>query len=106
LARLVSQDANENDAREALSAVLLLLKRNLASSLTGTVDFQPYIALSEHVGQLSPPDLEAPEQSDKQTQLRIDEAITLYEQTLADRARELGPDHPDTLTSRTNLASA
>ena len=30
----------------------------------------------------------------------------LYEQTLADRERVLGPDHPDTLASRNNLANA
>jgi tetratricopeptide (TPR) repeat protein len=34
------------------------------------------------------------------------EAIPLYEQTLADRERILGPDHPDTLGSRNNLALA
>ena len=34
------------------------------------------------------------------------EAIALYERTLADRERVLGPDHPDTLTSRNNLACA
>ncbi|KLL12372.1 hypothetical protein FrCorBMG51_04985 [Protofrankia coriariae] len=34
------------------------------------------------------------------------EAIGLYEQTLTDRLRILGPDHPDTLTTRNNLASA
>jgi hypothetical protein len=34
------------------------------------------------------------------------EAITLHEQTLAARERVLGPDHPDTLTSRNNLALA
>jgi hypothetical protein len=27
-------------------------------------------------------------------------AIPLFEQTLADRTRVLGPDHPDTLTSK------
>jgi len=37
---------------------------------------------------------------------RTGEAITLHEQTLADRERLLGPDHPDTLSSRDNLASA
>jgi hypothetical protein len=37
---------------------------------------------------------------------RLDEAITLREQTLAARERVLGPDHPHTLTSRNNLASA
>jgi hypothetical protein len=30
--------------------------------------------------------------------------IPLHEQTLADRERILGPDHPDALTSRNNLA--
>jgi hypothetical protein len=30
----------------------------------------------------------------------------LHEQTLADRERLLGPDHPDTLPSRSNLANA
>ena len=33
-------------------------------------------------------------------------AIPLYEQTLADRLRVLGADHPDTLGSRNNLAAA
>ncbi|MFD3484493.1 tetratricopeptide repeat protein, partial [Streptomyces sp. NPDC058665] len=33
-------------------------------------------------------------------------AITLYEQTLTDRLRILGKDHPDTLASRNNLAAA
>ena len=37
---------------------------------------------------------------------RLDEAVTLYEQTLEDRTRILGPHHPHTLTSRNNLASA
>ena len=37
---------------------------------------------------------------------RVAEAISLYEATLADRERVLGPDHPDTLASRHNLASA
>ena len=37
---------------------------------------------------------------------RVDEAITLHEQTLAARERVLGPDHPDTLQSRNNLAIA
>ena len=36
----------------------------------------------------------------------LDEAIPLYERTLADRERVLGADHPDTLTSRNNLAGA
>ena len=30
----------------------------------------------------------------------------MHEQTLADRERVLGPDHPDTLQSRNNLANA
>jgi hypothetical protein len=30
----------------------------------------------------------------------------LHEQTLATRERVLGPDHPDTLNSRNNLANA
>ncbi|OFR48771.1 hypothetical protein HMPREF2883_09730, partial [Actinomyces sp. HMSC075C01] len=37
---------------------------------------------------------------------RLDEAITLYEQTLEDSTRILGPHHPDTLTTRDNLAGA
>ncbi|WP_315583508.1 tetratricopeptide repeat protein, partial [Actinomyces viscosus] len=37
---------------------------------------------------------------------RLDDAITLFEQTLTDRTRILGPDHPDTLTSLHNLANA
>jgi tetratricopeptide (TPR) repeat protein len=37
---------------------------------------------------------------------RLDEAIRLYERTLADRERVLGAGHPDTLSSRNNLAYA
>ena len=37
---------------------------------------------------------------------RAAEAVSLHEQTLADRERLLGPDHPDTLTSRNNLTNA
>ena len=37
---------------------------------------------------------------------RLDDAITLYQQTLKDFTRIVGPDHPGTLTSRNNLASA
>ncbi|WP_184675461.1 tetratricopeptide repeat protein [Saccharothrix violaceirubra] len=33
-------------------------------------------------------------------------AVPLYEATLVDRERVLGPDHPDTLQSRNNLAGA
>jgi hypothetical protein len=33
-------------------------------------------------------------------------ALPLYERTLADCERVLGPDHPDTLASRGNLAHA
>jgi hypothetical protein len=36
----------------------------------------------------------------------LTDAISLYEATLADRERVLGPDHPDTLRSSINLASA
>jgi hypothetical protein len=36
---------------------------------------------------------------------RTDEAIRLHEQTLADRERVLGPDHPETLSTRNNLAA-
>jgi hypothetical protein len=39
-------------------------------------------------------------------QFRAVEAIPLHEQTLAARERVPGPDHPDTLTSRNNLAAA
>jgi hypothetical protein len=37
---------------------------------------------------------------------RLAEAIPLYLRTLADRERVLGDTHPDTLTSRNNLAHA
>jgi Tetratricopeptide repeat len=37
---------------------------------------------------------------------RTAEAIPLHEKTLADRERVLGPDHPNTLGSRNNLAHA
>jgi serine/threonine protein kinase len=37
---------------------------------------------------------------------RLDEAIPLYEQTLAARRKKLGADHPDTLDSMNNLAIA
>jgi hypothetical protein len=35
-----------------------------------------------------------------------DQAISLYQATLADRRRVLGDDHPDTLTTCNNLAMA
>ena len=35
-----------------------------------------------------------------------EDSIEFYEQVLADRVRVLGPDHPDTLTVRNNLAGA
>ena len=37
---------------------------------------------------------------------RLGEAIPLYEQAVTDRERVLGPDHPDTLLARSNLAGA
>ena len=37
---------------------------------------------------------------------RLDEAITRFEEVLADHLRVLGPDHPHTLASRNNLAGA
>ena len=37
---------------------------------------------------------------------RTTEAIPLYEATLTDRERILGPDHPKTLTTRSHLAYA
>jgi tetratricopeptide (TPR) repeat protein len=37
---------------------------------------------------------------------RLEEALPLYERTLADWERRLGADHPDTLSSRNNLANA
>ena len=37
---------------------------------------------------------------------RLDQAIPLYERTLADAERVLGADRPDTLGSRNNLAYA
>jgi Tetratricopeptide repeat len=37
---------------------------------------------------------------------RVAEAIPLLERTLADMERVLGPVHPDTRTSRINLANA
>ena len=37
---------------------------------------------------------------------RLNQAIDLFEQAVADRERVLGPDHPDTLASRNNLANA
>jgi hypothetical protein len=37
---------------------------------------------------------------------RLGEAIPLYEQTLADSAQVLGPDHPQTLNSRNSLEKA
>src|SRR5258707_678788 len=37
---------------------------------------------------------------------RLDEALRLFERTLTDRERVLGPDHPDTLSARHYLAKA
>ena len=36
----------------------------------------------------------------------LDQTIPVYEQTLTDRTRVLGPDHPDTRTAQRNLARA
>lgn len=36
----------------------------------------------------------------------MEQAIPLFEATLADAERVLGPDHPQTLTTRNNLARA
>ena len=41
-----------------------------------------------------------------QTAGRLEEAITLYEQVLAESERVQGADHPNTLATRNNLASA
>jgi hypothetical protein len=38
--------------------------------------------------------------------LTQESAITLHEQNLADQERGLGADHPDTLSTRGNLAAA
>ena len=35
---------------------------------------------------------------------RVEEAITQFGELLADQQRVLGPDHPNTLTARNNLA--
>ena len=37
---------------------------------------------------------------------RLEKSIELFERVLTDRERILGPDHPDTLASRSNLAGA
>jgi hypothetical protein len=37
---------------------------------------------------------------------QLEKAITLHEQNYTDRQRILGPDHPETTASRTNLAKA
>ena len=37
---------------------------------------------------------------------RVADAIAIYEPLLSDRERVLGPDHPDTLTTRNNVAGA
>ena len=37
---------------------------------------------------------------------RLEQAIALYERTLTDREHILGDEHPDTLTTRHNLAGA
>ena len=90
----------------------------LASALWYTTEFgAPQAALSlsdavEHLGEVLGPD--HPDTLTSRNNLayahesagRLDQAIPLYEQTLADRERILGPDHPDTLTSRNNLAVA
>jgi tetratricopeptide (TPR) repeat protein len=110
-----------SDSREALSAVLLLLRKNLASSSTDVVNLQPYIALSEQLGVREPlfrlidelegqssavKQPEALKQLDQQAAVRISEAIPLYERTLAERENVLGPNHADTLTAQINLADA
>ena len=90
----------------------------LASALWYTTEFgAPQTALSlsdavEHLGEVLGPDHPSTLASRNnlagahESAGRLDQAIALYEQTLADRLRILGPDHPDTLTSRNNLAHA
>ena len=52
------------------------------------------------------PDLPQQPRSAYQDAGRLAEAIPLFERTLADREQVLGDTHPDTLTSRNNLAAA
>ncbi len=39
------------------------------------------------------------------TDAKVDQSIALLESMLTDQQRILGPDHPDTLTTRRDLAS-
>lgn len=90
----------------------------LASALWYTTEFgAPQAALSlsdavEHLGEVLGPDHPSTLASRNnlagahESAGRLDQAIPLYEQTLADRLRILGPDHPSTKIFRNNLASA
>ena len=101
------------EAREALSAALLLL-RSLIGTSTGIVDIQPYIRLSEQlegqsgakVKRETPERPDVPERPDGQAAVRIDEAIPRYERALAELERVRGPDDPGTLAAQSDLANA
>ena len=106
---------SEQDYSSALFSAPLF-NNVLASALWYSAELgapQAAVALSDAVTHLSkilgpdPPDTLASRNNlagAYESAGRLDEAITLYEQVLADRTHILGPDHPDTLATRNNLA--
>ena len=95
---------------EVLAASINAVRWCIEAGLPGLgVDLAPYTSLCEQI--LGP---HHPDTLNSRNNLanayrdagNLDQAITLHEQTLADRERILGPRHPHTLTSRNNLALA
>ncbi|WP_218929194.1 tetratricopeptide repeat protein, partial [Actinomyces bowdenii] len=102
--------AERLDAEEAVLESRLMLVRWLASAWR----MEEAEAVLATVGVTVPGEMDDPAVLDARMDLayaylavgRLGEAVTLFEQVLADRVRVLGPDHPSTLVSRNNLAGA
>ena len=94
---------------EVLAASINAMRWCVDAGLPGlAVDLAPYTSLCEQTLGTHPDTLTS--RNNLATAYRdagkLDQAIALFEQNLADRERILGPHHRDTLTSRNNLATA
>ena len=95
---------------EVLAASINAMRWCVDAGLPGLgVDLAPYTSFCEQIFGTTHPDTLASRNnlaSAYRDAGKLDQAIALFEQNLADRERILGPHHRDTLTSRNNLASA
>ncbi len=95
---------------EVLAASINAMRWCVDAGLPGlAVDLAPYTRLCEQTLGTTHPDTLTSRNNlagAYQDAGKLDQAIILHEQTLADRERILGPRHPHTLTSRNNLAYA